>query len=80
MADYGIQVTDNNDGTFTLTKVMRAPTTVTITGGTDITSTFAVAAETTNASGSVVNGVRRQPQDIVLQALYLVAADRSKNG
>ncbi len=82
MASYAAYVLDNGDGTFTLSALMRAPTTHTISGGTDLTTqAFEVAAQTVNSSGSVINGVPMQPQDVFMrQIAQIVAEDRSKNG
>lgn len=81
MASYAAYVVDNGDGTFTLSALQRNPTTHTISGGTDLTTAAEeVPAQGANPTGAVQNAVRRQPQDVFLQALTVVAADRSLNG
>lgn len=93
MADYGIKITDNSDGTFTMTTVMRGPTTTTITGGTSLLSnTFTQTAATgvvtaisgfqTEATdtGDGLGHKFRSPIEALQRAMGFIASDRAFNG
>lgn len=93
MADYGIKISDNGDGTFTITTCMRAPTTTTITGGTTLlTNTFTQTASTgvvTAISGFLDSATDpadglghklRSPLEALQRCIAYIAGDRSFNG
>lgn len=93
MANYGINLTDNGDGTFTITNVFRAPTT-SASGGTDIAAnnTFTVTASTgalLTASGFKVSATDtgdglghklRSPMEALERCNAFIRNDRAFNG
>jgi hypothetical protein len=86
MANYAALFTDNADGTFTITTLMRAPTTTTITGGTSLlTDTYSQNAATgalTSASGFKVTtntSTLRSPAECFERSSAIVRNDRSFN-
>ena len=81
MANYSVNITDNGDGTFAMTSVLRAPTTV-ASGGTNLDTTTANSGFQQAASAtSLVNGQKlRSPAEVLIRAGALIMADRSFNG
>lgn len=93
MANYSINVTDGLDGTFTLTNVFRAPTTV-ASGGTDIAAnnTVTVTAstgvlltasgfkDTATDTGDGLGHKLRSPGDAFERGISMIRNDRSFNG
>ncbi len=92
MASYSVNITDNSDGSFTLTSVLRAPTTVASGGTSLLTNTFTQTAATgalATASGFLVSAttttdglghILKSPSDCLERASALVRNDRAFNG
>lgn len=91
MANYGIQISDNGDGSWTLTSCLRAVTTV--SGGTSLlTNTFTQTAATgalASASGFLVSAttttdglghILRSPSEVIERAKAIIQNDRVQNG
>lgn len=92
MANYSVNVTDNLDGSWTLTSVLRAPTTPASGGTSLLTNTFTQSATTgllSTASGFLVSAttttdglghVLKSPQDCFERANAMIRNDRAFNG
>lgn len=72
MANYSINLTDNLNGSFAVTNVFRAPTTL-ASGGTDLNASA-------QFSGVVSSNTWLNLGDAVQRALTMAVDDRSKNG
>lgn len=77
MAAYAAYVIDNGNGSFTLSKVMRAPTAVTITGGTDLTPPATGGGPVGTTTGLTFTGFLGDAWQRVTE---ICAADRAYNG
>ncbi len=92
MANYSINVTDNGNGSFTLSAVLRDPTTVASGGTSLLTNTFVQNAATgvlTSASGFLdsattttdgLGHVLRNPPEAIERGIELIRNDRAFNG
>lgn len=77
MASYGIYVVDDGNGSFTINKLMRAPTSVTISGGTSLIPIV-------SGGGPVGTTTGYTPclnvSEMVAKCMAIVQADRSYVG
>jgi hypothetical protein len=93
MPNYGINLTYNNDGTYTITNVYRAPTT-NASGGTDIAANNTVTTNTATGALLTASGFQdsastttdglghklRSPMEALERCNAMIRNDRSFNG
>lgn len=83
MANYAIYIQNTPDSfTFSITNVVRNPTTVTISGGTNLNTTtlntgFQQAATTTSDG---LGHVLTTPGDAIMRCIQMINDDRALNG